>query len=239
MGLGLALPFLLIAFIPFLANALPKPGNWMVRLKEFLAFPIYLTVIWLLWVFSRQTGGDAVALMLVGLVLVALALWIWRQTQFRDDAFMSRAIAAFILVAAIVLALYAASVERSDIVLADATVAEQSDAQQYSPERLQQALDNGEAVFVNMTADWCITCKVNERIALGTDKVKDAFAAQSITYLKGDWTNSDPVITEYLATFSRNGVPLYVYYPADTASDKTPVILPQILTPGIVIEAIR
>jgi len=234
MGLGLALPFLLIAFIPFLANALPKPGNWMVRLKEFLAFPIYLTVIWLLWVFSRQTGGDAVALMLVGLVLVALALWIWRQTQFRDDAFISRAIAAFILVAAIILALYAASVERNDIVLTD-NAAVESDAQEYTPERLQQALDNGEAVFVNMTADWCITCKVNERIALGTNKVKSAFAAQSITYLKGDWTNSDPVITEYLATFSRNGVPLYVYY----APGKTAVVLPQILTPSIVIDAIR
>ena len=234
MGLGLALPFLLIAFIPFLANALPKPGNWMIRLKEFLAFPIYLTVIWLLWVFSRQTGGDAVALMLVGLVLVALALWIWRQTQFRDDAFISRAIAAFILVAAIILALYAASVERNDIVLTD-NAAVESDAQEYTPERLQQALDNGEAVFVNMTADWCITCKVNERIALGTNKVKSAFAAQSITYLKGDWTNSDPVITEYLATFSRNGVPLYVYY----APGKTAVVLPQILTPSIVIDAIR
>ena len=234
MGLGLALPFLLIAFIPFLANALPKPGNWMVRLKEFLAFPIYLTVIWLLWVFSRQTGGDAVALMLVGLVLVALALWIWRQTQFRDDAFISRAVAAFILVAAIGLALYAASVERSEIVAVD-TAAVESDAQEYTPERLQQALDNGEAVFVNMTADWCITCKVNERIALGTNKVKSAFAAQSITYLKGDWTNSDPVITEYLATFSRNGVPLYVYY----APGKTAVVLPQILTPSIVIDAIR
>jgi len=234
MGLGLALPFLLIAFIPFLANALPKPGNWMVRLKEFLAFPIYLTVIWLLWVFSRQTGGDAVALMLVGLVLVALALWIWRLTQFRDDAFISRAVAAFILVAAIILALYAASVERNDIVLTD-TAAVESNAQEYTPERLQQALDNGEAVFVNMTADWCITCKVNERIALGTDKVKNAFAAQSITYLKGDWTNSDPMITEYLATFSRNGVPLYVYY----APGKTAVVLPQILTPSIVIDAIR
>jgi thiol:disulfide interchange protein len=234
MGLGLALPFLLIAFIPFLANALPKPGNWMIRLKEFLAFPIYLTVIWLLWVFSRQTGGDAVALMLVGLVLVALALWIWRQTQFRDDAFMSRAVAAFILVAAIILALYAASVERNDIVLTDTATVE-SDAQEYTPERLQQALDNGEAVFVNMTADWCITCKVNERIALGTNKVKNAFATQSITYLKGDWTNSDPVITEYLATFSRNGVPLYVYY----APGKTAVVLPQILTPSIVIDAIR
>ena len=234
MGLGLALPFLLIAFIPFLANALPKPGNWMIRLKEFLAFPIYLTVIWLLWVFSRQTGGDAVALMLVGLVLVALALWIWRQTQFRNDAFISRAIAAFILVAAIILALYAASVERNDIVLTD-NAAVESDAQEYTPERLQQALDNGEAVFVNMTADWCITCKVNERIALGTNKVKSAFAAQSITYLKGDWTNSDPVITEYLATFSRNGVPLYVYY----APGKTAVVLPQILTPSIVIDAIR
>ena len=242
MGLGLALPFLLIAFVPFLANALPKPGNWMVLLKEFLAFPIYLTVIWLLWVFSRQTGGDAVALILVGLVLVALALWVWRLTLFRDKVFMARVVAGLTLAVAITIALYAANIEADKVVLdnnASNDTASASHAQAYSPERLQQALDNGEAVFVNMTADWCITCKVNEKVALGTNKVKNAFAAQSITYLKGDWTNSDPVITEYLARFSRNGVPLYVYYPADTASDKTPVILPQILTPGIVIKAIR
>ena len=238
MGLGLALPFLLIAFIPFLANALPKPGNWMVRLKEFLAFPIYLTVIWLLWVFSRQTGGDAVALLLVGLVLMALALWVWRLTLSSDRAFIARAIAVLSLVSAIVIALYAASIERDEIVLDNMTDAE-GYAQQFSPERLQRALDNGEAVFVNMTADWCITCKVNEKVALGTDEVKSAFAAESITYLKGDWTNSDPIITEYLASFSRNGVPLYVYYPASSSPDTTPTVLPQILTPSIVIEAIR
>ncbi|MDG2035779.1 MAG: thioredoxin family protein, partial [Pseudomonadales bacterium] len=87
--------------------------------------------------------------------------------------------------------------------------------------------------------DWCITCKVNEKVALGTDEVKSAFAAESITYLKGDWTNSDPVITEYLAAFARNGVPLYVYYPASSSADTTPTVLPQILTPSIVIEAIR
>ena len=239
MGLGLALPFLLIAFVPFLANALPKPGNWMVRLKEFLAFPIYLTVIWLLWVFSRQTGDDALALLLVGLVLMALAIWIWRLTLTTNRVLIIRSIAVFTLIAAIVIALYAASIERDELVLNDEVLSDAEYAQQYTPERLQQALDNGEAVFVNMTADWCITCKVNEKVALGTDKVKNAFAAQSITYLKGDWTNSDPVITEYLATFSRNGVPLYAYYPSGSAPDKKPVILPQILTPSIVIDAIR
>ena len=241
MGLGLALPFLLIAFVPWLANALPKPGNWMVLLKEFLAFPIYLTVIWLLWVFSRQTGGDAVALMLVGLVLVTLALWVWRVTLYRDNAFIARISAGLTIVLAIIIALYAASIEPNNVVLNTESndAANVSDAQAYSPERLQQALDRGEAVFVNMTADWCITCKVNEKVALGTNKVKNAFAAQSITYLKGDWTNSDPVITEYLATFSRNGVPLYVYYPSASALDKTPVILPQLLTPSIVIDAIQ
>ncbi len=241
MGLGLALPFLLIAFVPWLANALPKPGNWMVLLKEFLAFPIYLTVIWLLWVFSRQTGGDAVALMLVGLVLVTLALWVWRVTLYRDNAFVARISAGLTIVLAIIIALYAASIEPNNVVLKTEIndAANVSDAQAYSPERLQQALDRGEAVFVNMTADWCITCKINEKVALGTNKVKNAFAAQSITYLKGDWTNSDPVITEYLATFSRNGVPLYVYYPSASALDKTPVILPQLLTPSIVIDAIQ
>lgn len=235
MGFGLALPFLLIAFIPQLANALPKPGNWMVQLKEFLAFPIYLTVIWLIWVLSNQTGSDAVIMILVGLVLITLALWIWRLTQYRDRSWIASGFVLLSVVAAIAVATMAVRVDRVTIAVTEAHSNNGFVQASYSAERLEQALNKGEPVFVNMTADWCITCKVNERVALATDDVKSAFAEHSIVYLKGDWTNSDAAITDYLARFKRNGVPLYVYY----APDKAPVILPQILTPNIVLDAIR
>lgn len=241
MGLGLALPFLLIAFIPALANALPKPGNWMVQLKELLAFPIYLTVVWLIWVLSRQTSGDAVIYILLGLVVLALALWIWRQTLYRDRVLWARAVAA----SAVVLALGVGFVGVSDSEDSLIRTAEQAQGEEssrdgfieaaYSPQRLDEALASGSPVFVNMTADWCITCKVNERVALSTDQVKSAFAANSVVYLKGDWTNADPQISEYLARFNRDGVPLYVYY----APGQQPKLLPQLLTAGIVLDALR
>lgn len=235
MGLGLALPFLLIAYIPALANALPKPGNWMVQLKEFLAFPIYLTVVWLIWVFSHQTGSDAIVMILIGLVFLTLALWIWRVTMYRDNTLLPRILALACVVVALSAVMYAIAVDKPHTTVVDSTDKDGFTQAAYSSERLQQALDNNQPVFVNMTADWCITCKVNERVALGTDSVKQAFANKTMVYLKGDWTNSDPLISEYLSRFRRDGVPLYVYYPPG----EEPKILPQILTSNIVIEAIR
>ena len=235
MGLGLALPFLLIAYIPALANALPKPGNWMVQLKEFLAFPIYLTVVWLIWVFSHQTGSDAIVMILIGLVFLTLGLWIWRITMYRDSTLLPRILALACVVVALSAVMYAIAVDKPQTTVVDSSDQDGFTQAAYSSERLQQALDNNQPVFVNMTADWCITCKVNERVALGTDDVKQAFAGKDMVYLKGDWTNSDPLISEYLARFRRDGVPLYVYYPPG----EEPKILPQILTSNIVIEAIR
>ncbi len=236
MGFGLALPFVLIAFVPALAAALPRPGDWMVRLKEFLAFPIYLTVVWLLWVFARQTGSDAVGLLLAGLVLLALALWIWRHTQYREDLRWLQAAALLcvvLAVAAVPAALRSAPAQAASEPAG--SVESQDGAVAWSPAALQAALDGGAPVFVNMTADWCITCKLNERVALATDSVQSHFAALGVKYLKGDWTHSDPDITGYLESFGRNGVPLYVYY----APGQAPVILPQLLTPEIVREHVQ
>jgi len=233
MGLGLALPFLLIAFIPALANILPQPGNWMVRLKEFLAFPIYLTVVWLVWVFARQTGTDAVALLLIGLVSLTFAAWYWRSTLYTDRSVFvkgvmlaSLAIALLALIAAPKLAVSVAQLQTGET--------DNQLEQIYSPEVLASAVERGETVFVNMTADWCITCKVNERVVLKSAAVQRALIDNGVTYLKGDWTNSDPKITEYLSQFNRNGVPLYVVY-----NHGVPTVLPQILTAGKVIEAIK
>lgn len=242
MGLGLALPFLLIAFIPRLASVLPQPGQWMVTFKELLAFPIYLTVVWLLWVFSRQTNVDAVALLLVGLIMLTIMLWLLRLRQRSSARETSRRFIYGLLLLlsmglAIGVAIIAAGLDISNAYEEEGKSA--SDQQQsidnsmeevYDAQQLATALANGEAVFVNMTADWCITCKLNERIALSTHTVKKLFKTESIRYMKGDWTNSDAAITAYLAEFNRNGVPLYVYYAPDTP----PVVLPQILTAGII-----
>ena len=239
MGLGLALPFLLIAYIPAFANALPAPGNWMVRLKEILAFPIYLTVVWLLWVFSKQAGSDATALLLAGLVMLALAVWLWRVTLYSVRATLGRLLSCLSAGLALLLLVMGLSLGKA---FQPATGAGAQNVQHtnsgmansYSPERLAEALAGEQTVFVNMTADWCITCKVNERVALKTASVLQAFDEREIVYLKGDWTNSDPQITQYLESFSRNGVPLYVVY----KPSQEPHILPQILTPGTVLEAL-
>ena len=239
MGLGLALPFLLIAYVPALANALPAPGNWMVRLKEILAFPIYLTVVWLLWVFSKQAGSDATAVLLAGLVMLALAVWLWRVTLYSVRVRLGRLLSCLSAGLAILLLVMGLSLGKAFQPATGAAAqsvqyANSGMANRYSPERLAEALAGEQTVFVNMTADWCITCKVNERVALKTESVLQAFDEREIVYLKGDWTNSDPQITQYLESFSRNGVPLYVVY----KPSQEPHILPQILTPRTVLEAL-
>lgn len=233
MGLGLALPFLLIAYIPALANALPSPGNWMVRLKEVLAFPLYLTAVWLLWVFARQVGTDATAALLVGLVLLSFAAWLWRVTLYQNKAVYFQVISGF----AVALAIGMLAVGVRVAYVPNSEQKQKADAyySKFSNTSLKAALSEGQTVFVNMTADWCITCKVNERVALATDTVKTLFKEQDVTYLKGDWTNSDAEITQYLESFNRSGVPLYVVYKKGVE----PEVLPQILTPDIVVKAIK
>lgn len=245
MGFGLALPFVVIAFVPRLAALLPKPGQWMVTLKELLAFPIYLTVVWLLWVFSRQAGDDALPILLLGLVMLTMAAWLYRLQQKQTKSSFLWFFMFLSLILAAIAAVYAGSIQRSKVndigvtelfkpnhheTVNNTAIKRIGEAEVFNAQQLATALANGEAVFVNMTADWCITCKLNERIALSTDTVKKLFKTESVRYMKGDWTNSDAAITAYLAEFNRNGVPLYVYYAPDTPPD----VLPQILTVGII-----
>ena len=239
MALGLASPFLAIAFIPVLARLMPRPGMWMVRLKELLAFPLYLTAVWLVWVFARQAGTDAAALLLVALVCVAMACWAWRISFTAQSKRLWTSLSAIMLLAT-VYSLYNAStvMAAAPAVITAATKAAahtQQNSVAYSPATLEAALERGDTVLVNMTADWCITCKVNEKVALRDAEVQTHFAADNVTYIKGDWTNSDPEITSYLDSFGRNGVPLYVVYQPGAA----PKVLPQILTPTIVKQALR
>lgn len=226
LGLGMALPFLLLAFVPGFAGLLPKPGAWMDTLKQWLAYPLYLSAVWLLWVYGRQAGVDAQALLLIGVVCIAAACWLWGRRQLAQAGAVSVALALLLLLVALALPYLAPSPQPRQ-----ASEQPGSDnaqlSQAWSAAKLQQLRQQGKPVLVNMTADWCITCLVNERVALDTESSKAALALYDVTYLKGDWTLRDAAITEYLRLYQRDGVPLYVlYWPG-----QPPQVLPQILTP--------
>ncbi len=224
LGLGLALPFLVLAFWPAAQRWLPRPGAWMDTFKQFLAFPMYAAVVWLLWVLAQQAGPDGVALALGGLVLIAFALWVRRAGR--------GVLAGGVTVASLALALGTAAWIKP-VAAVDARA--ESSVEPYSAERLADLRAQNKPVFVNMTAAWCISCLVNERVALSRPEVREAFAKAGITYLKGDWTREDPKITAVLKAHGRSGVPLYLYYAPGAAEAQ---VLPQILTPGLVIEAV-
>lgn len=230
LGLGLALPFLLIGFIPALANRLPRPGAWMETLKQFLAFPMYLTGVWLVWVLGHQVGMDGAGAALVGSVMLALALWWWEREQGKTGWGWRALLLAFFALAVLPLAY----ISRLDPATGGSPSAQANGYEAYSPERLAELQGEGRLVFVNMTADWCVTCKVNERTVLSRDAFKQTLARHNGVYLKGDWTNEDPRITEFLQRFRAVGVPLYVIFPPRGE----PVILPSILTQSMVQEAL-
>ena len=229
LGLGLALPFLLLGFVPSLARALPKPGAWMLTFKQVMAFPLYLTAAWLLWVLTRQAGADALGLVLMGCVAVAFAMWLYGRPQR----------GRWSIVFALLAVLAAAGVLASPFLKNGEAPAQQTavDAHRepWSAARVAALRAEGKTIFVDFTADWCITCKVNERGALSSDAVKAAFAEQGVVTLVADWTRSDPAITEALAGFGRNGVPLYLVY----LKGGEPRVLPQVLTPGNVLAALQ
>ncbi|WP_444906501.1 protein-disulfide reductase DsbD family protein [Microbulbifer sp. SSSA008] len=218
LGAGMAAPFLLLTYIPALAEKLPKPGPWMDRLKQLLAFPMYLTAVWLLWVLGRQAGGDGVALVLAGAVAIAFALWLWPRPQWHwlrgSLALASLALAVFLLP-------QLKTINQSE------QLSSSDYWEPYSAERLETARSEGRAVLANMTAAWCITCLMNEKAVLSSTEVSDALERLNVVALKGDWTNQDPRISELLAKYGRTSVPLYLLYPADGDDAK---ILPQILS---------
>jgi thiol:disulfide interchange protein len=235
LGLGLALPFLLIGWVPALARLLPRPGAWMDTFKQLLAFPMYLTAVWLLWVLAKQRGADAIGLALIGATLIGLAGWALAHAQVRQRRW-GRPLALL----ALLLALWPLA-EIARIVPAtttsDSTDAAAADGSlPYSADRLAALRKEGRVVFVNMTADWCVTCKANEKTVLSTVSFKESLQAAGAVYLKGDWTNVDPAITAFLDAHGAVGVPLYVVFPRGGGEGRR---LPTVLTPSIVEEALR
>lgn len=222
LGLGMSLPYLVISLVPALAKRLPKPGIWMEHFKQFLAFPIYATVVWMLWVLALQAGATGVAAALSGIVLLAFLIWV-STLKLRDSV---KLIVIPVLLIGIVYTLFIARGEYTYETMQDVGAAP------YSEKILTSLRSEKQAVFVNATAAWCLTCKVNETVALSSPKVHEHFKKNNIAVLVADWTKADPEITRFLESHNRQGVPLYVYY----APDGSTKILPQLLTPSTIIE---
>ena len=224
LGTGMAAPMVAISMSETARGWLPKPGAWMETLKQVMAFPLYLTAVWLLWVAGKQSGVDTMAAAAAGLVLLALGLTLLR----------GQTLAKFVGVVAIACALLLAGVRGEVPTGADSTT--RSGTVSWSRDALNSLRASGTPVFVDVTADWCITCLANEQAVLFTDDMTQAFADAGVTYMVADWTNYDPAIGEFVQEHGRNGIPLYVMYPGDLQSE--PLMLPQLLTRTIVIEAL-
>ena len=223
LGVGMALPMVAISSSATARAWLPKPGAWMDTLKQVMAFPLYLTAVWLLWVAGKQSGVDTMAAAAAGLVMLALGLTLLQGQT------LARIAGAACLVSAILL-----GGVRGD---ASTTAADARDGVvSWSPEALQTLRAQGTPVFVDVTADWCITCLANEQAVLFTDDMTRAFSDAGVTYMVADWTNYDPIIGAFVREHGRNGIPLYVMYPGSLQAP--PTILPQLLTATIVMEAL-
>lgn len=239
LGMGLALPFLLIGFIPALARWLPRPGAWMETMKQFLAFPMYATAAWLVWVLAQQRGADAMGLWAMAAILLAMALWAWSRGR-RDGRRWALAL-ALIALAGSALSVHAiGSLQREAHASAVSTAApvaqgEAGERIAFSPETLAKLRAEGRPVFVNITADWCVTCKANERAVLAREGFRDALRQAGAVYMVGDHTDIDPRISAFLRQHGAVGLPLYVVYPRGGGE---PEILPALLTPAIARDAL-
>ncbi len=230
LGLGLALPFLLIAYVPGLAKLLPKPGAWMETLKQVLAFPMYLTAAWLVSVIAAQRGSMGVMLVLAGATAFAFALWLWERTRYSENKF-SR---VFVL-----LGLLATAYSIFAIYKIKEAPTKQATSESYvtfSTEALNRLQQDKRQVFVDMTADWCITCKANEAAVFSRPAFKKLLEETNTVYMVGDYTNVDPEITKFLDLHKSVGVPLYVVYSSRYPEGK---VLPTVMTPGLIDEALR
>ena len=221
LGLGIALPFLAIGFVPGLRRRLPRPGAWMERMRHILSVPMFLTALALAWVLGRQAGVDGMTQGLAALLLAGLGLWWAGRRQAKGLSAWPIAAPALILAAALVVMTKPAAASQ---------VVAKAGTERFDQARLAALRAQGKPVFAYFTADWCLTCKVNERVAIDTETARNAFAEHGITVLVGDWTDGDPVLGRFIEAHNRAGVPLYLYYPKGGGE---PQVLPQVLTPGI------
>jgi thiol:disulfide interchange protein DsbD len=245
LGLGLSIPYLLLSLAPWMRRALPKPGAWMDTLKQAFAFPMYASAAWLLWVLAQQTSSLGLGAALAGAILVGLAAWAYQKSKGSSNRGRAAALATSVLAAllAVVLPVRFAGVAAASPLPAGSSPPSASSLpadsskeeawQPYDAARVRELNARGVPLLVNFTASWCLTCLINERNAFADAAVQQVFRGKGVTLMKGDWTNRDPAITQALADFGRAGVPLYVVYNSKRGSSE-PVVLPQLLTAGIV-----
>ena len=235
LGFGLALPYLLLSFAPWMRRALPRPGAWMDTLKQFFAFPIYASAAWLLWVLAQQTSSIGLGAALAGAVLIALAAWAYQKSK---SSSRGGRVAALVTASLAVLLACVLPLRFVDVAAASSGVSARGahaadEWQPYDAAQVAALTAAGRPLLVNFTASWCLTCLVNERNAFADSAVQEVFRNKNVTLMKGDWTNRDPHITQALAAFGRAGVPLYVVYNSRPGSSE-PLVLPQLLTAAIV-----
>ena len=216
MGVGMALPYIVVTATPRIASWLPRPGQWMVTFKRIMSVPLVLTVVWLVWVLTRQIGSIGVVWVLGAMALLAIAAFVGRR-----QANWLTSIWAIMLIV-IGGAVYAVSWPNDS--------GASTRAENFEYRRFQEMIATKRPMFLNVTADWCLTCLANERTTLSRESVRDDFNRRGVTYVKVDWTNRDAQVTQLLEQFGRYGVPMYVFYP----SSGQPIVLPQVLTPDLV-----
>lgn len=229
LAIGFALPFLLIAYVPSLLRALPKPGPWMIRFKEILAFPMLAAAIWLVWVVSLQAGANGMAMVLIAMLLCALAIWLLKRSSI-----IAKALAVIAIIVSLALCVLIKTENSGSTVL---------ETQVWSPERVDELRAEGRTVFVDFTAAWCVTCKVNEITVLKKDKTKALFNEMNTAFLIADWTNKDDVIAAELESYGRAGVPLYLVFPPSkpglSNNSVRAEVLPQVLTYDVIKSALE
>jgi thiol:disulfide interchange protein/DsbC/DsbD-like thiol-disulfide interchange protein len=247
LALGMATPYLLLTIFPGALRFVPKPGAWMEAFKQFMGFLLMATVIYLVYVFGALVGQDQVPGLLFVLLVASVAAWIYGKWGTHVSSGGLRAVAYILTIAFLGFAIFwgvsladpkfATSGLKSHPGMSDRAFAAAGDWQPWSQDAVDAALAKGQPVFVDFTAAWCLSCKVNERVALGTDAVKNAFAQKNVALFQADWTHADPAISQTLQKFNRDGVPLYLLY--SPKSPTVPQVLPEVLTPGIVLDAIK
>jgi len=226
LALGMAAPYLLLSYYPVLLARLPRPGPWMERLRQLMAFPLFASALWLGSVFAKQAGQEAFVRLLVGALVLAFGLWAWGlAVRSGQSKRLSKTIALAAAALALVIGVDAA---RDRAPSGDAAVEQSAFWQPWSAARVSELRAQGRGVFVNFTAAWCLTCQVNERAIFARSDVRGLFERYAVTPLAADWTNEDAEIERTLASFGRDGVPLYVFYPAQ--ADGEPIVLPQVPT---------
>lgn len=239
LAIGMATPYLVLSFNPRLLKFVPKPGPWMDSFKQAMAFPLVATVLWLLWIFVKQTSSDGLIILLFGLLFTSFAAWVYGH--FAAFSTQRKRRIAAIIASLIFLGLgvrfghkAAASMHSTDSTLVGV---ENLNWEPFSHKRLAELRKEGKPVYIDFTAAWCLTCQTNKSNIFSSGKVIQALKDKNITLLKADWTRKDPEITKALEAYGRSGVPTNVFYPASVASDH--IVLPELLTPGIVLQELE